>query len=192
MKRLGLVVVALAILAMIATPATAKKEDYIERFDAVAASVQGGRGGMETVRFGIKEWTSSEDRNAMISAFEAGGSDALNDWLSKQDVKALGMTQQGKPYQMMYAFQSDRDGKRTIVLITNRPINGVEQIAGSGRSLRYNVSLVEIQFEEGKKKGKGQMILGAWLTMKDGKVVIENAALQPIQLTSVKDAMKNK
>ena len=191
MKRLVLAVVALAILAMIATPATAKKEDYIERFDAVAASVQGGRGGMEVVRFGIKEWTSAEDREEMIAAFKEGGSEALVEWLSKQPVMALGMGQDGRPYDMMYAFQSKVDDKRTIVLATNRPILGVEQIAGSGRSLRYNVSLIQLQFEPGKNKGTGTMILGAWLTMKDGKLIIENAALQPIRLTSVKDRMKN-
>lgn len=193
MKRLGLALVAITILVMISAPANAKKEDYIERFDAVAASVQGGRGGMEVVRFGIKEWSSEEERADMIAAFQKGGSEALVEWFEKAPVKAIGFGQEGRPYDLMYAFQfQDSAGKRTIVMATNRPINGLEQIAGTGRSLRYNISLIELVFEPGQKKGKGQMILGAWLTVKDGKLVIENAALQPIQLTSVKDTMKDK
>jgi hypothetical protein len=192
MKRFGIALVCLAMLALIVAPAAAKKSDYIDRFDAVAASVQGGgSSGMAIVRFMINEWTTPEDRAEGIAAFNEGGAQALYDWLDKQPKRAVGFSPEGRPYDMMYAFQWEKDGNRTIILATNRPISGLETMVGTQRSLRYNISLVLIEFEAGKKKGKGQMILGAELTInKEGQLSIEAAALQPIQFTKVTDKMK--
>jgi hypothetical protein len=192
MKRLTIALVGLAMLALFVAPATAKKTDYIERFDAVAASVQGSRAsGMAVLRFMINEWTTPEERAEGLAAFETGGSQALYDWLDAQPIKAVGFSPDGRPYDMMYAFQWEQDGNRKVILATNRPISGLEVMLGSQRSLRYNISLVLIEFEAGKKKGKGQMILGAELTInKQGQLQIEAAALQPIQFTKVTDKKK--
>ena len=193
MKRLGFALTTLALVLMIVAPAMAKKDDkYIEKFEAVATSVQGGAGGMQILRFGIMEWTSAEDREAMVKAFGDGDNDALYDWLDKQPQKAVIITAQGRPYELMYAYEFKADGKRKVILATNRPISGLESLVGGQRSLRYKLSLVIIEFEEGKKKGTGQMLLGAELSYKKdtNTLTLEGLALQPIKFTKVTDKMK--
>jgi len=78
------------------------------------------------------------------------------------------------------------------LLATNRPISGLENVYGTQRSLRYNISLAIFEFEEGVKKGTGTMFLGAELSFnaETDTLKIEGMALQPIRFTSVKDVKK--
>ena len=179
------ITLAMTMLATISGPIWAKeKREPIEKFRARAFDIQRGRASFLDIV--IYEWTTPEERQALIKTFVEEGSKALYDALG--DVKDKGYLRlpQTLGYDMQYAWQVEVGGKRRIVLATDRPMSFLE-LAGGFRSRDYNVSLVVLELDPETGKGEGTAMGGAELSIdnKTGRLQIEFAGTQPTRLTNV-------
>lgn len=174
-----------ALLVLAANPADAKKKEVIERFHGNAMSLDVGRAAQ--VQIGIYEWTSDEERQALIQAFNQGGNEAAYKHLGKLEDKGYLRGAQTMGYQMRYAYQFESDGKRQIVLATDRPISFGEAMTGSW-SQENNISFVVLQLDKETGEGVGQVVFGAEFKVneKTGQLEIETLSHNPTKLTDVK------
>jgi len=166
-------------------PAVAKeKKEVIERFRAHAMSLERGRATLLTIT--INSWTTPEERQALAQALADGGGRGLYNYLDKQADKGYLQVPGSLGYEMRYAFQFQNEGKRQIVLGTNRPILIGEMARGS-RSTDYDISLLVLEIDEAAGEGTGTLVMGAEVTIdeKTGKLVIETPTIQPTRLTKV-------
>ena len=71
---------------------------------------------------------------------------------------------------LMYARSTELpDGGRQVVVATNRPISMAGSLA-PGTAQKYDLSVVEMRWKKGDKKGEGKMTLAAEASIKDGKL----------------------
>ena len=181
--------VALAVALMVAgmvEPGFAKeKKQVIERFQADAMDLDSGRA--EIAEIGIMEWSTDEERQALIQAFKDGGNQGAYKYLNKQDEKAFVSFPNTMGYQMRYAFQFNSDGKRQIVMATDRPI-GMGEVMRDTDSQRDSISLVTLELDPSTNEGTGEMVFGAEFKVdqKTGQLDIETMSMNPTKLTNVK------
>ncbi|MDH3743647.1 MAG: hypothetical protein OES47_00935 [Acidobacteriota bacterium] len=177
---------AIALLTMASGPVWAKeKREPLERFRARAFDINiGEAANLDIV---IYEWTSPEERQALIKTFVENGNEALYDALDDVSEKGYLKLPQTLGYGMQYAWQVEVDGKRRIVLATDRPMGFLELSRGF-RSRDYNVSLVILELDPETGEGEGTAIGGAELSInkETGRLDVEFAGTQPTRLTHVK------
>jgi hypothetical protein len=191
MKTLGLFSLAFAALVALASPAEAQSyEDPIEAFEATTVQMDVGR--MTVVRIGVTAWSTEDERTAMIEAFQKGGSPALGQFLHGQTEKGFVKFPDASAYQMHYAYQFEKDGKRIIVMATDRPIRAFSWAAGS-KALEKNLSILKLVVDADTGKGEGVMAAGAELVVNDKRQLeVETPGTQPIRFTSVKQLHEKK
>ena len=173
-NKISIHVILVTLLSLgVALPALAKeKKEVLERFRAHAMSLERGRATLLTIT--INSWTTPEERQALAQALADGGGRGLYDYLDKQEDKGYLQVPGSLGYEMRYAFQFQNEGKRQIVLGTNRPILIGEMMRGS-RSTDYDISLLVLELDEAAGEGTGTLVMGAELTIdkETGKLVIE-------------------
>ncbi len=184
----ALLAVAAVLLVTAGSPAAAEKKakrEPIEQFRATAMSLDRGRAGNFTIT--IYEWTSPEERQALLQTLVDGGSQALYDALDDVSEKGYLKPPRTLGYDMQYAWQSEVEGRRRIVLATDRPLGFVE-VTRNYRSTDYDISLVVLDLDPETGKGGGVATIGAELKFnkKTGRLEIEVPGTQPTRLTNVK------
>ena len=179
--------IAISVLVTVAGPAMGKGEERqpIEKFRANVYSPNLGKATLLSIS--IYEWTSPEDRQALLQIFVDGGSKALYQALDKEGEKAYLKLPRTLGHEMRYAFQLEVEGKRRIVLATDRPM-GFLELSRNTRSTDYNVSLVVIDLDPETGVGEGQALGGAELSIdkETGRLNIEIHGTRPTKLTKVK------
>jgi len=186
MRKTLLTLLAVAILSATAGPAWAKtKREPIERFRARAFNLNIGKASFLDIV--IYEWTSPEERQALIQTFVENGNEALYDALDDVGQKAYLKLPQTLGYDMNYAWETEVDGKRRIVLATDRPMGFLELSRGF-RSRDYNVTLVILEIDPETGEGEGTAVGGAELAIdkETGQLKVEFRGTQPTRLTNVK------
>jgi len=180
-----LVLLGVMLLATASAPAQAEKREPIEKFRARAFDINRGRAAHLDIV--IYEWTTPEERQALLQTFVENGSEALYDALGDVNDKGYLRLPQTLAYDMQYAWQVEVEGKRRIVLATDRPM-GFLELAGGFRSRDYNVSLVILELDPETGEGEGTAMGGAELAIdkETGRLEIEFRGTQPTRLTSVK------
>ncbi len=181
-----LTLAAAAALAVAPEPASAKKKKVIvEEYRARATSMN--RGTAVNFVITIHEWTTAEERQALLQTLVEGGSDALYDALQDQSEKGYVREPNTLGYKMRYAFSFEDEDKRRVVLATDRPLGFLELGRGS-RSLDYNVSMVVLEINRKTGSGAGLAMGGAEFSVDEetGRITIEHTGTQPTKLTRVK------
>ena len=88
-----------------------------------------------------------------------------------------------------YAFQFEQDGKREIIIVTDRPM-GMREAASGSRSTEYDISAIEMVLEKkgDKEEGQGTLLAAVKLDYDEDKKKLEVEALgqQPIKLSDIK------
>ena len=156
----------------------------IETFTASAFSVQtGGTGIIEIV---INRWSTDGEREVLKSVLAAAGSQAMvKEMQNLPQVGYIKTAESGMGDALMYARSTELpDGGRQVVVATNRPISMAGSVA-PGTAQKYDLSVVEMRWKKGDKKGEGKMTLAAEASIKDGKVGITNYMGQPPVLRDV-------
>jgi len=178
-------VVALVVFVMVVPSFAKEKKQVIERFQADSMDLDSGRA--EIAEIGIMEWSTDEERQALIQAFKDGGNQGAYKYLNKQDEKAFVSFPNTMGYQMRYAFQFNSDGKRQIVMATDRPI-GMGEVMRDTDSQRDSISLVTLELDPNTNEGTGEMVFGAEfkVNQKTGQLDIETMSMNPTKLTNVK------
>jgi hypothetical protein len=184
MTKLGFIVTTAATLVALAVPAQAQDYDPIEAWQATTVQMDIGK--MVIVRIGVQEWSTEEERKAMLNAFSEGGSQALQEFLKNQPEKGFVKFPNTTAYQMRYAYQTEHDGKRYVVMATDRPVGSIARREGAD-TWQYNISLLSLELDD-KGKGKGTLVAGAEIVFDEEtkKIKIGHVGTQPVRFTSVK------
>jgi len=135
----------------------------------------------------IDRWSRPEERNMLLGTLAENGPQALVDML--QQIEPVGRirvgTQTGWP--LSYSREIvNADGSRTIRLVTDRPISGLEALNAS-TTMRHAFSLFELRVDA-NNEGEGTVIAGARikLDMEAGTMGIESYDSAPLHLGSLR------
>jgi len=165
--------------------ATAKKKKALEEYRAQAYNINRGAAGFLDIV--IYRWTTPEQRAGIQEAFRAGGNEALYDALDDQEQVGYVRAPASLGYEMKYAWQFEADGKRHVILGTDRTL-GFLEVARSTWTEDYNISFVYLVLDLETGEGEGQAVGGAEFSIDEatGKLEVTTASSQPTKLTKVK------
>ena len=177
----------LAALLVLAPEAQAKKKEKkepLEKYRAQAVSLD--RGAAKMLDIVITEWTTPEERQELFQVFVEGGSKKLYEALFEEEEKGYVKLPGSLGYDMKYAWQFELEGKRRIVLASDRPM-GFLELTRASRSRDYNVSLVVLELDPETGEGEGWAAAGVELSIDaSGRLTIEYTGTQPTRLSNVK------
>ncbi len=123
-----------------------------EEFTAVAIANNNIQSGAGTVLISIDRWSTSAERDKLVSTLVNKGPRALLDAL--QDTRPVGRirTPDSLGYDLHYAFQTPgEDGGRRIVIATDRPI-GFWEAYNQPRTVDYPFTIVEMHIGAGRTR----------------------------------------
>ncbi len=171
-----------------------EKEKIEESYRAFGVAMGPGAAGV--LEFHISRWSTDDERKALIESLVQNGQEKTVDLLRKQKETGWTRTQSGAgmkgwpSVRLHYAYQFPQpDGKRIVVLVTDRNIGMAEAMRG-GRSNDYEVSGIVMELtkgEDGKEKGTGTLFRAAKLGFdkEKKKIEIESLGYEPVRLTSI-------
>ena len=176
-----------ALVALVAMPVLAKdKKDKVEeRYTAIAIAMgSAGPGTNVRVTIGIEGWTTPEDRTMLLDTLVKEGPAKLKSALFKQD--QIGFVKIGNSlgYPIRYAWQVEQDGKRNIVLGTERAVTSIERM-GVMRSQDYDIALITMTIAE-DGTGEGSFAPAVELSVKDNQLQVKTYSSEPMRLTNLK------
>jgi len=184
-KTSHLLALLVALLVLAPGGLQAKKKEPLEKYRAQAMSLD--RGAAKNLDIVIYEWTTPEERQALLDTFVEGGSQGLYNALGRERQKGTLKLPQSPAYDLQYAWQFEHEGRRRIVLASDRPTGFLELVRNT-RSTDYNVSLVILDLDPETGKGAGSVTGGAELSIdrETGRLEVRFAGTQPARLTKVR------
>jgi hypothetical protein len=180
-----------------AQPAISQTNDQKLEITAWAVNMSNiATGANATVEFTIDRWSTSEERDRLITTMQEQGQDALLRVL--QDMPAHGRMRfpalQGRDplnarlgWDLRYASTEPLpEGGRKIVLLTDRPI-GFREAVTRPRTIDYPFTLIEMRVDR-EGEGQGKMSVATKVTFDRGRKVIEleNYTTEPVRLQNVR------
>ena len=184
-SRNALVVSIFLLFAAIGTLVQAQdQEPMIIQATAMGTSTQMGK--MVNVNIHIDQFSTQDDRKALIDAFEHSGQDGLVDALEHMKGKGRFSTPYGVGNEVKYIIELPPDkGRRHIRLVTNRRISFGEAYA-STRSEEYDVGAVDLFLTPDGKGSEGTALPACKLKVDKKTQQIEVETYQnPWKLTNL-------
>lgn len=182
----------LALTLSVAVPMAAKdKNKSIEKYKANAIMQAAGAGSMAEIN--IYRWSSDEEREQIVEVIKKASAESR---INSRDVakELRGMEKAGyaffagrQGYPLRYARAFDTgDGKRQIVLATDRPVSFAEAYDQS-RLGDFDVTIILLTVDA-EGKGEGLLSMGTEVKWNDStnKLEITNVSSQPIKLGDVR------
>ncbi|HSE25230.1 MAG TPA: hypothetical protein VLB68_26450 [Pyrinomonadaceae bacterium] len=122
----------------------------------------------------IEEYSTPEEQQGLLAAFNQKGNEGLVNALSKMKSKGRMAITGTLGYEVVYIREWDQpDGSTKLRLVTNRPITFGEAWSDS-RSMDYDLSAIEVVLSPDKKKNTGVMYPLAKLKLnKDNHIEVE-------------------
>ena len=190
----SLMVVCIVLLAM--PPIAGSVEDK-EHFSALIFLQAGvGRrmvfpGGRANVDIYVEKYSSDEETKAVAEVLLSGGGEALRKQLEKmKGIGRVSLTGRVGQFELkLIRSHPLPDGGRRIIGVSDRPIQFLEAYVG-GPSMDYDIGIIEINVKpnkKGKDEGEGVLVYSAKITVKEGKVEVENYGVAPAKLMSVRE-----
>lgn len=163
----------LFVILLLASVASLAQEER-ERLQAVAFGTATQLGQTFTVNFIIESYSTPEDQQVLLQAFNQGGSEAMAKVLEKMSVKGRINTPRQLGYEIRYARVWPTPTGRKIRLVTNRTI-ALGEVSRNTRSREYSVSVVEIELNNADgDKSTGTLLPACKLKMnKEGQIEME-------------------
>ena len=172
------------LVLLAAGAALAEEGKFVERFTATGVRMQTGRS--STVMITVERWSTPEERKMLLDTLREKGSNALAEALFKMPRVGFARFPNTAGKDLHYAWQTTMpDGSRRVVVGAERNMT-VTETAKSGRSLKYQVGIIEMHFD---KDGKGEGKLSAMSKVevdKDDQVSIKNYDSEPVRLIKIK------
>jgi hypothetical protein len=156
-----------------------------EEFTAVAIANNTVQTGAGTVLISVDRWSTSAERDTLVSTLMNKGPRALLDAL--QDTRPVGRirTPDTIGYDLHYAFQTPaEDGGRRIVIATDRPI-GFWEAYNQPRTVDYPFTIIEMQIGR-DGRGKGTLSEFTKVLAHENNIYLENFANAPVMLTEIR------
>lgn len=162
----------------------AEKTDFKDTYYANAIAL--GQGLSSNLQVTITRWTTDDERNALLQTLTEKGQEEMIKVLQTQKQTGFLRLPNTMGYQLYYAYQTQKDNKRRIVLATDRPVTMAEAWR-NGRSQDYAITMVELILDE---NNTGEGTLGFALKLKvdpeTKQLAIENYGTDPVQLRGVR------
>jgi hypothetical protein len=190
------ILVGLTSLGVRATAQEEKAEKLEERYNAFGVAMGAGMAGVLNIT--INRYSTEEERKLLVDSLAKDGQEKTVDLLRKQKEVGFARTQSGAgmkgwpSVRLHYAHQSQQDGKRVVVVVTERNMTMAERASG-GRSVDYDVSALVMELEPVSgddkliEKGQGTLYQAAKLSFdQDNKLKVEYLGTQPIRLTDIR------
>ena len=185
-SKLAIAVVAIISLVLLpSTGSTAQDTPKRETFQATAMGQSTQLGRMHSVNIMIEEYSTAEDQQALLEAFNSKGMEGLSNALGKMKSKGRLSITGTLGYEVTYIRSFPTATGRKIRIATNRAIRFGEAWA-DGRSMDYNLSAVELEINnDGKSTG---ILLPAcrFKLDKENHLIIENYQ-NPWKLQNIQD-----
>jgi hypothetical protein len=177
MKKISSISVTVGIASLILLTSfnsRAQNKPKREEFQAQALGQGTQLGQTFNVTVIIDDYSSPEDRQALIGVFERAGQKGLVNALGKMRAKGHIAITGTLGYDVSYIMSFPNANGRKIRLITNRPIR-VGEAWEDGPSMDYNLSALELDISNMKNKSGGTLIPACQLTInKDKELEIED------------------
>ena len=186
-SKLAIAVVAIiSAIALPSTGSTAEDTPKRETFQATAVGQGTQFGRMLSVNIMIEEYSTAEDQQILLEAFNSKGMEGLSNALGKMKPKGRLSITGTLGFDATYIRSFPTETGRKIRIATNRQIRFGEAWA-DGRSMDYNLSAIELDIsnEEGKSTG---ILLPACQFKIDKEKHLEIKAYQnPWKLQNIRD-----
>jgi hypothetical protein len=153
--------------------------------NTAVAQEPGGKGRLEVVAVIIERWSTEEERQALVQAFDQKGPDGLLAVLKKMERLGTLRASSTLGWDLRYAFQEPTEGGgRRIIAATERKVSHWQ--AGNDQRAGYPFTLVELRLDK-DGKGEGRLSVATKIARsKDGKgFELENYSAEPIHLQDV-------
>ena len=178
-------------LLLTVSPSLAKKK-AIAQYQANAMAVDGSPGSRSAVlQMNIYKWSDDDDRDEVLDAIKEATENkrayrAVPEALRKLGKAGYMFLAGGQGWPIRYARQIESDGKREILLATDRPVTFSEVYRGS--AVRdFDITLIILKWED-SSKGEGVASVGTEITWNEakGQIEITNFSSQPVRLGDVR------
>jgi hypothetical protein len=186
-SRFAIAVVAIISLVLLpSTGSTAEDTPKRETFQATAMGQSTQLGRIFNINIIVDEYSTPEDQQALLEAFNSKGMEGLSNALSKMKPKGrLSMTGT-LGYDVTYIRSFPTETGRKIRLATNRPIR-VGEAWADGRSKDYNLSALELDISNESGKSTGILLPACRFKLdKENNLIIENYQ-NPWKLQNIQD-----
>ena len=140
----------------------------------------------DTIHVIIERWSTEEERQALVQAFEQKGSDGLLSALRKTETLGTLRKSIARSWDIHYAVQvPTADGGRRIIVGTDRWVDYWE--AGREEKASYPFTLVELRLDK-EDKGEGRVAPATKISRsQDGKhFELEHYSAEPLLLRDVR------
>jgi hypothetical protein len=182
----------LAALAAIALLFPVFAAGQIETIDATARGTSTQMGKIINIKLNITQYSTPEDRQALVEAFQKGQSEGLAKALEKMkpvgQIRLPGTT----GYGLSYVVSIPTENGRKIRFITNRKI-AFGEAARNTRSRAYDLTAGEIEInDKDAKQSSGTLFPATQLIVNQEGNLEWNLNQNPWQLTNIIDWTKGK
>ena len=186
---------AILLVCTLLVPGDAKAQDdkMEEKYTAFGVAMGPGISGVLNIT--INRWTTPDQRAALINTLLESGQEKTVELLRDQEETGWVRTQGGRGMGGMtratlhYAYQFENEGKRTVVLVTDRTMRFGE-VSRSTRSSDYDISAIVMDFTKEGDEVKGQGVFYFAIQFKYDKekntLEVEHYGTDPIRLTNIK------
>lgn len=177
MEKIRLTIAVVAIIGLVLMPGagrTAQDTPKRETFQATAMGQSTQMGRMFSVNIIVEEYSTPEDQQILLEAFNSKGMEGLSNALGKMKPKGrLAMTGT-LGYDVTYIRSFPTETGRKIRLVTSRPIR-IGEAWHDGRSTDYNLSAIELDISNEKGKSTGILLPACQFKLdKEKHLTIEN------------------
>ena len=157
-----------------------------ESLSAVAFGTSTQMGQNFNVNIIIESYSTPQDQQVLLEAFNKGGNQALVKALEKMPARGRINTPRTLGYDISYIRVWPTPTGRKVRLVTNRTI-ALGEAMRSTRSRDYSVTVVELELSNDKDKSTGTLIPACELKMnKQGEIELE-AYQNPWRLANIID-----
>ena len=169
----------------------AQEQRLNEEYQAQAMGQGTQLGQMFGITIHIDQYSTPEERQALVDAFTKAGSQGLYNALNKMKAKGHMEITGTLGYDISFArLIPNPDGTSKIRVLTNRPITFGEAWTDS-RSMDYNLSAIELDLSPDMKKSTGVLIPACQFTINKKTNELEIEELRnPWKLVDVLDRTK--
>ena len=168
------VLLSLGVLCLAILRAGAQEKMVPQEYQAQAMGQGTQLGQTFNVTVHIDEYSTPEERQALVDAFTKAGSQGLYNALSKMKAKGRIAITGTLGYDISFARQIPTEGGMKIRILTNRPIRFGEAWADN-QSMDYNLSALELDLSSQKGKSSGTLLPACQFTIdkKTNELTIE-------------------
>jgi hypothetical protein len=178
--------VAAGLVLVASSSAFAQRLDKPERYTAtiLAEGVQVGYARFLRVDVTIWQYSTQQDQQNLIQAFEKGGQQGLVNALSRMSAKGHVDIPGTLGYDLSYVKQFQTPTGRKIRAVTNRSIRFGEAWTDS-RSMDYDLGLFELDLSNNGGKGGGEVIFAGQFIVSKGELTVESYGAGPFKVIQI-------